>query len=223
MTINRHRGVWSLAVSIFVIAPIAILSGCDAGKETSSSFANEVAPVEKPAEVPTRDQAECCKTDAAPYADSTPPRESFPGKPRRIAIPDVNLVDQDGKSVRFYEDLVKGKVVAINFVFTSCKAACPLLGAGFSRLQERLGDRLGNDCALISVSVDPAVDRPERLKSWAAQYGARPGWTLVTASETGKDQLDTLLKALQVYSPEKTDHSQSVLVVDGNSLEGWSS
>ena len=225
MTQTRERGVWPLAASVLVITPIVILSGCRGDNNAPSPpSSTAVVSLELAPDRTAQDQAKsCCKSDETLAADSKSSTVSVPGKSRPINIPDVKLVDQDGKEIRFYEDLVKGKVVAINFVFTSCKAACPLLGAGFSKLQDRLGDRLGQDCALISVSVDPVVDRPERLKEWAAQYGARPGWTQVTASETGKDQLDTLLKALQVYSPEKTGHSQSVMVVDGNSLEGWSS
>jgi cytochrome oxidase Cu insertion factor (SCO1/SenC/PrrC family) len=163
----------------------------------------------------------CCKADDAPAA-ADPPALAL-GKPRPIAIPDVSVLDQDGREVRFFSDLVKDKVVAINFVFTSCKASCPLLGAGFARLRERLGDRLGGDCALISVSVDPTVDRPERLKEWAGRFGAGAGWTLVTSPEGRKSEIDTLLKALQVFSPDKADHSQGVLVVDGSTLLGRSS
>jgi cytochrome oxidase Cu insertion factor (SCO1/SenC/PrrC family) len=138
---------------------------------------------------------------------------------RTVVIPDVTVVNQDGEEVRFYSDLVKGKVVAINFVFTTCKAACPLLGAGFAKFQDTLDDRLGREVSLISVSVDPMVDRPERLKQWAGRFGARPGWTFVTAAEGHKADLDNLLKALQTYTPEKANHSQSVLVVDGDNLE----
>jgi cytochrome oxidase Cu insertion factor (SCO1/SenC/PrrC family) len=147
----------------------------------------------------------------------------WPAESRKVVVPDVTVVDQDGRNVRFYSDLVKGRVAAINFVFTSCKAGCPLLSAGFSKFQETLGDRLGKEVALISISVDPMVDRPERLKGWARRFGARPGWTFVTAAEGHKADLDSLLKALQVYTPEKTDHAQSVLVVDGDSLEGRTS
>jgi cytochrome oxidase Cu insertion factor (SCO1/SenC/PrrC family) len=222
MTSARVRGAWPRSTSIItVVLGIALPCGCRVERDVPSPSVSSLETA--PDRTPPEQGKTCCKTDETPAAGSTSAPVFAPGKPRPIVVPDVKLVDQDGKEVRFYHDLVKGKVVAINFVFTSCKAACPLLGAGFSKLQTRLGDRLGKDCSLISVSVDPAVDRPERLQEWAAQFGARPGWTLVTASKTGKDQLDTLLKALQVYSPEKTDHSQSVLVVDGNSLEGWSS
>ncbi|QEH38561.1 hypothetical protein OJF2_71640 [Aquisphaera giovannonii] len=220
----RRRAVRSPAASFFLIATAAVLGGCRVEPDSSSRPLPDVAAAGAQA-VPATEApaAACCKVDGARDAGSDPASPPSPGKPRTIDIPDVKLVDQDGKPVHFYRDLVKGRVVAINFVFTSCKAACPLLGAGFAKLQDRLGERLGTECALISISVDPAVDRPDRLKEWAARYGARPGWTQVTASEAGFDQLVTLLKALQVYSPQKTDHSQSVLVLDGDSREGWSS
>jgi protein SCO1/2 len=163
--------------------------------------------------------AECCKTVAA----TALPTPSSATDARKITIPDVAVLDQDGKEFRFYSDLVKGKVVAINFVFTSCKAACPLLGAAFAKFQETLGDRLGREVSLISISVDPMVDRPERLKEWAGRFGARSGWTLVTCVEGHKSDIVALLRALQVYSSEKSDHAQSVLVVDGDSLEGRTS
>ncbi len=198
------------------------LAGCRGQSEKAEAVVAKVEParVESPGQVAAvavaKARAECCKDDAPAAAEALTPA-------RPIDIPDVTVLDQDGKAVRFYEDLVKGKVVAINFVFTSCRTACPLLGAGFMGLQEKLGDQLGKDYGLISVSVDPDVDRPERLRSWARQYGARPGWVQVTATEGGRADLIRLLKALQVYSPEKTNHSQSVLVVDGDSREGWTS
>jgi protein SCO1 len=206
-----------------VVGPALVLAlaGCreDAGRPAAArpGFVPARGQITATAGTPARDPA-CCPPPPAPT-----PAAAAMGRSRPISIPDVALLDQDGREVRFYSDLVRGKVVAINFVFTSCRASCPLLGAGFAKLQERLGDRLGRDCSLISVSVDPAVDRPERLKEWARTYGARPGWTLVTAPEGAKPDLDRLLKALQVFSPEKTDHTQAVLVVDGSSLEGRSS
>jgi cytochrome oxidase Cu insertion factor (SCO1/SenC/PrrC family) len=147
----------------------------------------------------------------------------LPAEVRPLEIPDVTVVDQDGRKLRFYSDLVKGRVVAINFVFTTCKAGCPILGAGFSKFQETLGDRLGKDVSLISISVDPMVDRPQRLKDWARHFHARPGWRFVTAADGQKAELDQLLKALQVYTPEKADHALYAIVVDGDTLEGRTS
>jgi protein SCO1 len=126
-----------------------------------------------------------------------------------LSIPDVTVIDQNGKPVRFYTDLVKNRVVAINFVFTTCTTICPPMGANFAKLQKILGDRAGRDVDLISVSVDPNTDTPERMKAWGQKFGAGPGWTLVTG---GREEITRLLKALGVYTPGVTDHSPLVLL-----------
>jgi protein SCO1/2 len=126
-----------------------------------------------------------------------------------LNVPDVSVVDQDGKPVRFYSDLVQGKVVAVNFVFTTCTTICPPMGANFAKLQKMLGDRVGRDVHLISVSVDPTIDTPQRMKVWGQKFGAGPGWTLVTG---GKEEVTRLLKALGVYTPDINSHSPLVLV-----------
>jgi protein SCO1 len=126
-----------------------------------------------------------------------------------LNVPDVTVVDQDGKPVRFYSDLVKGKVVAVNFVFTTCTTICPPMGANFAKLQKILGSRTGKDVHLISVSVDPTIDTPQRMKAWGQKFGAGPGWTLVTGN---KEEVTRLLKALGVYTPDINSHSPLVLV-----------
>lgn len=90
-------------------------------------------------------------------------------------IPDVTLVDQEGEEVHFYSDLVADKVVAMNFIFTTCTTVCPPMGAIFGKLQQDLGERAGRDVHLISVTVDPVTDTPDRLKAWSERFGARPG------------------------------------------------
>ena len=77
-----------------------------------------------------------------------------------VRIPDVAVLDQNGKALNFYTDLVKGKVVAINFVFTTCTTICPPLTATFRRVQQELASQ-NSSAQLISVSVDPAVDTPQ--------------------------------------------------------------
>jgi protein SCO1/2 len=132
-----------------------------------------------------------------------------------MSIPDVELLDQDGRKVRFYSDLVRGKVVAVNFIFTTCTTICPPLGATFARVQRELGERAGRDVHLISVSVDPVTDTPERLKAWGAKFKAGPGWTFVTGS---KPQVDELLRALAASAARREDHTPTVLV--GNDASG---
>lgn len=131
-----------------------------------------------------------------------------------LSIPDVRVRTQDGADKLFFSDLVEDKVVAMNFVFTTCTTICPPLGANFGKLQELLGDKAGRDVHLISVSVDPVTDTPERLKAWGDIFGAGPGWTLVTGD---KDQITRLLKSLQVFTPDIRDHSPVLIM--GNAAE----
>lgn len=131
-------------------------------------------------------------------------------------IPDATVYDQNGRRLRFYSDLVKGKTVAINFIFTTCTATCPTLTATFRRVQQALGDRVGRDTGLISVSVDPTTDVPERLRAYAAKFDAGPGWTFVTGA---RPEIDSLLRALGAYAGSRNDHSPMILI--GNDAAGY--
>ncbi len=160
---------------------------------------------------PARAGAEAAKTEAEPAPDSAHASHA----PSKMTIPDVELVDQDGRKVRFYTDLVKGKTVAINFIFTTCTTICPPLGATFARVQRELGARAGRDVRFISISVDPATDTPERLKAWGAKFHAAEGWTFVTGL---KPQVDELLRALGAATASPAEHSPTVLI--GNDAAG---
>jgi cytochrome oxidase Cu insertion factor (SCO1/SenC/PrrC family) len=134
-----------------------------------------------------------------------------PGVTQKLNIPDLELLDQDGRKIHFYTDLVKDHAVAINFIFTTCTTICPPLGATFARVQKELGDKVGRDVRFISISVDPATDTPERLKAWGAKFHAGEGWTFVTGN---KPQVDELLRALGASSARREDHSPTVLIGD---------
>lgn len=125
-----------------------------------------------------------------------------------LNIADSPVIDQTGASRRFYSDLVKDRVVVMNFIFTTCTTICPTMGATFARVQRILGDR---DVSLISVSVDPATDTPQRLEAWSKKLDARPGWTLVTGE---KPEIDRLLKSLGVFTPSRETHTPTVLIGD---------
>ncbi|HEV8430194.1 MAG TPA: SCO family protein [Pyrinomonadaceae bacterium] len=131
---------------------------------------------------------------------------------KTLNIPDVEVLDQDGNVRHFYSDLIKGKTVAINFIFTNCTTICPPLGATFARVQRELGDK---DVRFISVSVDPLTDTPERLKAWGAKFKAGAGWTFVTGN---KQEIDQLLRALGASAARREDHTPSVVV--GNDAKG---
>jgi cytochrome oxidase Cu insertion factor (SCO1/SenC/PrrC family) len=128
-----------------------------------------------------------------------------------LKIPDVAVQTHRGETLRFYSGLVQGKVVAINFLFTTCKGVCPPLGVNFAALSRQFRDRLGKDLALISISVDPGTDTPERLRTWSERYHGAPGWTLVTGQ---KADIDRLLKALGVFTADKNSHSPLILTGD---------
>jgi cytochrome oxidase Cu insertion factor (SCO1/SenC/PrrC family) len=153
----------------------------------------------------------CCttvETSAEPVAVSTAEAPTELDRQRPMAIPDTPVIDHRGRALRFYSDLVKGRVVAINFIFTTCKTICPTQSIVFGQLQRMIG---GQPVHLISVSLDPLNDRPEQLGAWARRYGAGPDWTLVTGE---KPQIDQLLKALSAYVPDKNSHAALVLVGD---------
>ena len=132
------------------------------------------------------------------------------------SIPDVVLLNQRGERVHVYSDLIKDHVVAINTIFTTCTTICPPMGANFSKLQKLMGHRMDKEIRLISISVDPVTDTPQRLKAWSEKFHAGPGWTLLTGP---KQEVDKLLKALKVFTADKWDHAPTVLVGSENSTE----
>src|SRR5215213_7486496 len=95
-------------------------------------------------------------------------------------FPNVELTTQYGKKVRFYDDLIKGKVVAIDLIYTTCKYNCPLETARLVQLQKLMGARMGKDVFFYSISIEPETDTPEVLKAYAEKYHVGPGWLFLT-------------------------------------------
>lgn len=131
----------------------------------------------------------------------------------QVDVPDVQLLDQDGESGRFLSERIGKRYAAITFTFTTCTTICPVLDGISKRLQKELGDDLGEEVVLLTVSIDPARDIPERLKQHAEKLGARRGWSFLTG-DTG--EVTRLLKALEVWAPNIEDHPPVVYVVDGH-------
>jgi len=154
-------------------------------------------------------------TAAVTIPTSTSVAGSVLGPARKLNIPDVEVLDQDGNALHFYRDLIKGKTVAINFIFTNCTTICPPLAATFARVQREMGDKVGRDVHFISISVDPLTDTPERLKAWGAKFKAGDGWTFVTGN---KQEMDKLLNALGASVSRREDHTPSVII--GNDVKG---
>ena len=155
---------------------------------------------------------------AAPAHDHHP-KQAGPQNPQEpeakavsIKLPDVELLDQDGKRLKFKTDVVKDRLVVIDTIYTTCPVICPILSATFANVQQSLGDRLGKEVFLISISVDPTTDVPPRLKAYAERWEARPGWIFLTGQ---KNSVDRVLQGLGVYSADYTVHPPSILVGDG--------
>ncbi len=130
---------------------------------------------------------------------------------RRFAIPDVEVLDQNGQKRKFYSDLIKGRIVIINFVYTSCTSYCPMSAKNFASLQALLGDRLGKDIQLLSVSTDPEIDTPAKLKTWSERFKPQAGWTFITGD---KEAMGTLLTAMTGEGPRRGYHVPIALVIN---------
>lgn len=130
-------------------------------------------------------------------------------------IPDIPVIDQNGKRLNFYSDLIKGKTVAINFIFTTCTTICPPLTATFRRVQQEVATSAPG-ATLISISVDPTTDTPPRLNDFAAKFKAGPGWAFVTGD---KNEITSLLSALGAGVSDKNDHTPMILI--GNDMAGY--
>jgi protein SCO1/2 len=133
-----------------------------------------------------------------------------------IAFPDPILADQTGKPVRFYTDLIKGKSVVLDFIFTSCTIVCQPLTANLRRVQAELGDDAAK-VQFVSVSVDPGRDTPAALHAFAQQFHAPPAWKFLTGA---KPDIDRILRACAVYTAEPNFHTARVLI--GSETAGWS-
>ncbi len=95
-------------------------------------------------------------------------------------LPNVEVVDQDRRQLKFYDDLIKGKIVVISFVYTSCNSICPLTIARLAEVQETLGEAMGREIYFVSISIDPIPDTPEKLKEYAGAFKIGPGWSFIT-------------------------------------------
>lgn len=133
-------------------------------------------------------------------------------------FPNVSLVTDDGRRVRFYDDLLRNKVVAINFIFTSCPDVCPMDTAQLRRVQELLGARAGRDVHMYSITVDPLHDSPAVLSAYKARFGVGPGWTFLTGAPADIVLIQRKLGLVVDDDNDPRDHSTSVIL--GNEATG---
>lgn len=135
-------------------------------------------------------------------------------------FPNIPLITHEGERVHFFDDLIEDKVVAINFIFTTCTDSCPLETARLAAVQQILGDRVGQDVFMYSITIDPEVDTPEVLKEYAEKFGVGPGWSFLT----GKEADITLLRRKlglyinEIQAEDSTDHNLNLII--GNQATG---
>ena len=129
----------------------------------------------------------------------------------------VELTNQKGERMRLYQDILKDKVVVINTFFASCRSACPSVNRNLERIQEAFAENLGKDLFLVSITVDPVNDSPERLREYARKYNAKEGWLFLTGK---KEDVDFALKKLGQYVEKKEDHS-TILIIGNEKTGLW--
>ncbi|WP_252088647.1 SCO family protein [Pseudomonas sp. MWU13-3659] len=149
-----------------------------------------------------------------------PPTSADPSPWGADYFPNILLLTQDGQHVHFYDDLIKGKVVAINFIFTGCGETCPVETARLRQVQKLLGERVGQDIFFYSISIDPYNDTPTTLKRYAEKFAIGPGWTLLTGEAADIEQLR---RSLGLYiegleNGRSKDHNLSLII--GNQATG---
>jgi protein SCO1/2 len=142
---------------------------------------------------------------------------------QRRHLPNVELTTQDGKRVRFYDDLVKDRRVVIQFMFTRCKDICPVITHHLAEVQELLGGRVGRDIFFYSISLSPEEDTPKELRAFAKEHGAGPGWTFLTGKP---EDILHLRRSLGFYlddpkqDADRNNHS-GMIVVGTEPLMRW--
>jgi protein SCO1 len=143
--------------------------------------------------------------------------------PRALYFPNVALHTQDNKKVRFYDDLIRGKVVIVNFFFTRCENLCPRQIANLASVQKLLGDRVGREVFMYSITLDPQHDRPKDLKHFAAMHGAGPGWLFLTGKPEDIELLRHKLGFVDPDPQRDADRSEHIgMVLYGNEmLDRW--
>lgn len=138
----------------------------------------------------------------AQHTASAATRNAYTRTVEHYAVPDVTLVNQDGKRMKLKELVNSGKPVVVDFIYGTCTTICPVLSAGFTNFQRKLGSQSLN-VQLISISIDPEHDSPAVMKKYLKNYRAQPGWDFLTGS---REDIDRVMRAFNAYVPNKMSH-----------------
>ena len=129
----------------------------------------------------------------------------------KVVLRDAPLLDSSGRRVRLARDVIGERIAVVNFIYTTCTTVCPVSSATFQQLRKRLAAAPGKEVVLLSVTVDPLRDTPERLREYAGRYEAGANWVWLTGA---KPDVDSVLKGLGAYTARAEDHPAMVLIGD---------
>ena len=143
-------------------------------------------------------------------------QKAQPADSVEIDLREQMLTTQHGDDVMFVSDVIGDNIVVMDFVYTTCTTICPVLSALFTQVQTKLGDDVGDEIWLVSMSVDPIRDTPQRMKAYSAKHRAGDGWLWLTGP---KPAVDDVLTGLGAYTTNFEDHPSMVLIGDGRTGE----
>ncbi|HWL69595.1 MAG TPA: SCO family protein [Geminicoccus sp.] len=160
---------------------------------------------------------------AGTVAGSALPGAQAAGSSKPYGIPDIAVLDQDGREYRFYDDLIRDRVVLINFFFQSCGDTCPLVTENLRAVQDALAGRMDRDIFMYSITLQPHFDRPHILKDYAELWEVKPGWKFLTGES---DDIERLRRSLGFASldPEydlQLDNHTGILRYGNDRLGRW--
>lgn len=156
--------------------------------------------------------------DSSPGKTEDPSRE----KTRKKYFPNFELTTHEGKRVKFYDDLIKDKVVVINFMYAKCDGICVPITANLKRVQKLLGNRVGRDIFMYSITLKPQEDTPEKLNHYVQMHNLKPGWTFLTGKP---EEIETLRRKMGLYT-SNTEQDKDItnhigMVRYGNEARQW--
>jgi len=193
--VNRGRAVWNRSLAAAISIMVIFCFGYNLSGAQTNGRGNGVVAV-------------------AQQVNGTP-QSATAESPAHKYFTDVVLLNQNGEKMRFYSDLLQGKVVIINSFFGTCQGSCLPMNRNLEKVQQALGDHVGKDVHIISISVDPTVDTQSSLKEYAKKLHARPGWFFLTGD---KQNVDFALNKLGQFVSDKQDHLNIVII--GNERTG---
>ena len=143
--------------------------------------------------------------------------------PRDGYFPNVVLTTHDNEKARFYDDLVRGRVVVFSFMYTTCDGRCPLYTENLKKVQIILGERLGRDIFMYSITLDPQTDTPRVLSRYVESHGIEPGWTFLTGKPADIESLRRRLGFVESdpqLDKQKSSH-QGLIRYGNEKLDRW--